>query len=255
MKPINICLLLLFGVMFINQSFTQKITHENEILVYDFVPDSQFVSVPDSLKLDINQDQIPDIALYIAQPSFGHHCRILSINEHCEYAFIHSEYCKDTLTCDSIRWHTKDLMWSDYDSGKIVGVRFTINNNYYYGWIMGYQVYSTTFSFYIDKYAFCNIPNYPLLLGQTYLTGIEESGIKKLARVFVNQSEKQITVEAVKKIKQVQLLNINGTTITALTKVNSTSATFHTDGLPGGAYLVQVTLNNGNVQTVKVLLE
>ncbi|MCF8360655.1 MAG: T9SS type A sorting domain-containing protein, partial [Prolixibacteraceae bacterium] len=53
----------------------------------------------------------------------------------------------------------------------------------------------------------------------------------------------------------VKLVNMNGTTVTTIKKVNTTSATLNTAGLSGGAYLVRVTLNNGNVQTVKVLLE
>jgi hypothetical protein len=255
MKPIKTCLLFLFGVMFINQSFTQDVSNESEIILYNFIPDFIFSSPVDTLKIDFNQDDIPDIALYIRQPSSGSYCRIKSINDNCEYAFIYSEYCKDTLTCDSIRWKSTDLMWSEYDSGEKIAVRISINNKFYYGWLRGYQIYSTTFSIYIDKYAFCTIPDYPLLWGQTTLTGIEEPGLAKTVRAFVNQQEKQVSIKTAKKIKQVKLLNINGTTITTLTKVNSTFATLNTAGLPGGAYLVQVTLNNGNVQTVKVLLE
>jgi hypothetical protein len=54
---------------------------------------------------------------------------------------------------------------------------------------------------------------------------------------------------------QVKLVNMKGATVTTIKKVNTTSATLNTAGLPGGAYLVQVTLNNGNIQTVNVLLE
>ncbi|MCF8359062.1 MAG: T9SS type A sorting domain-containing protein [Prolixibacteraceae bacterium] len=257
MKTIKIYLIFFFGAMFIKQSFTQNITNENAIFYYDFVPDSQLVSPVDTLKIDINQDRVLDIAFYLVQTSGGDYCYVRSINKNCEFSFFPSEYCSDSLTCDSLKWRIADLPWIEYYSGNKLALRFTINNNFYYGWLKGYQLYDSNNSkaFYIDKYAFCTIPDYPLLWGQTTLTGIEEPGLVKTVRAFVNQPEKQITVEADKKIKQVKLVNMNGATVTTIKKVNTTSATLNTAGLPGGAYLVQVTLNNGNVQTVKVLLE
>jgi hypothetical protein len=256
MKTFKILLIIILYTILIKFSLAQYNPKETSIIFRDYKPDAELFLATDTVKIDFNLDSINDVIFFVSHASTGVYGYLRTINTECKISYL-NYFPTDSLSDDSLTWHSGNLNFlGEFNNTEKIGIRISQKASYCYGWINVYfQYVNDNRHIYIDKYAFCTIPDYPLVWGQTYLTGIEEPGIKKLARVFVNQSEKQITVEADKKIKQVKLVNMNGTTVTTINKVNTTSATLNTAGLPGGAYLVQVTLNNGNVQTVKVLLE
>jgi len=199
MKTLYIFLIILLEIMFVKQLFPQAIQNENKIYFHDFIPDTLLRYQVDTLKIDINQDCISDIAFYLVFTSGGTYCYLKSINPDCQYAFFPDDYCLDLLTCDSLRWRTIQSAWIEYDNHKKLALRFSINNQYYYGWLRGYQIYSDTFSFFVDQYAFCPIPGYPLLWGQTVLTDVNDIGTAPLAWAFYDPVVDQLSIHAVKK--------------------------------------------------------
>lgn len=258
MKPLYVILVIIICIFQKFNLFSQNTLDDPEIIFYDYNPDIILIDdecEEDTFKIDLNNDGNIDIQFYIGITSGGNYQTLLSQNPNSQFTLLNHEN-SDSLTCDTLKWYSYYVYLMGITNSEKCGVRIISDNHTYYGWIhVIFSFENNKWVITIDKYAFCTIPDYPLLWGQTYLTGIEETGIKKLARVFVNQQEKQITVKADKNIKQVKLVNLNGITFSTFSKVNSNSATLNTEGFPGGAYLVQVTLHNGNVQTVKVLLE
>lgn len=79
---------------------------------------------------------------------------------------------------------------------KYVGVKFTINSNVYYGWILvNFAPVSSSRMITIKSYAYNSTPNASILAGQTTATSIDESGALECT-IFPNPASDAIYVNA-----------------------------------------------------------
>jgi hypothetical protein len=150
---------------------------EAPILYTDFEPDTcMFVTVTDPLEIDINQDE--QIDLWFS--GYVQHGALL-MTTHIAQGW---EYCRPYpeentfLNADTLQWRQTADDW--FGTGTFmgrIGLRRTIGDQYYYGWM---QVYCDTIpsanpigrNTFVDRMAYCNIPNFPLRWGQTSLDNI-----------------------------------------------------------------------------------
>ncbi|MCF8359059.1 MAG: T9SS type A sorting domain-containing protein, partial [Prolixibacteraceae bacterium] len=250
MKHLHISLIIIALILHNMNIFSQNTSDNHEIIFHDYDPDIIIIDDEceiDTFKIDLDKNGYDDIQFYIGITSGGNFQTLLSPNPNSQFTLLENEK-SDSLTSNTLNWQSYYVYLMGINNSEKCGVKIISDNNTYYGWIhVIFSFENNKWIIIIDKYAFCTIPDYPLLWGQTTLTGIEEPGLAKTVRAFVNQQEKQVSVITAKRIKQVKLVNMNGTTVTTIKKVNTTSATLNTAGLSGGAYLVRVTLNNGNV--------
>ena len=164
-------------------------TQREGVIYTDFKPDLKIAwDSHDTIQLDFDQDGVNDLRLYYAywghdlmriqEPLNGFDIRIIQDGE------------TDIYPEDPYAWsHSGDFpwgWWNHYDDHFIerpMAVRKVIDNNVFYGW---YRVYAIDSSYvtnnpyhqfedrqwmYIDKMAFCTIPDYPIAWGQTTITG------------------------------------------------------------------------------------
>ena len=93
-----------------------------------------------------------------------------------------------------------------FDSGTThsedyIGFRNTINEEHYHAWVWVYADIEYTSSHnkvwvYIDRMAYCTIPDYPLQWGQTNITeGVEEETIENDFSVYPNPTNGVLFVE------------------------------------------------------------
>ena len=135
--------------------------------------------------------------------------------------------------------HGSSLKWA---------VRHRVREHYYYGWFQILQYVS------FDKYAYCTIPDYPLIWGQTDLNeSIEEKGSTAFATVHPNPTNGLVTI-AGENLRQAEVVNVLGQQILC---VQGKDNELHIDmtALPAGIYFVTVTDEEGRKCMHKVLKE
>ena len=165
---------------------------EEEPIIYtDFEPDlSKYITWlgdssgrMDSLDVDINQDG--QIDLWFS--GYVQHGALLPTT-HVAQGW---EYCRPypeentLLNADTLQWRQATDNWLGTGTfmGRI-GLRRTIGDQHYYGWM---QVYCDTLptqpypgvigrNIYIDRMAYCTFPDYPLRWGQTSMESIAWEG-------------------------------------------------------------------------------
>jgi hypothetical protein len=235
---------------------------DNDIIYHDFVPDTTVFlprSAPmpdysDTLRLDFNNDSINDIILcFMHYNSWGFSYSIISLNENWLVAWAKN----DTLSSPIINWVSNGgYNPTPYEIDKKRGVRLKNGIDYYYGWFRIYEgVDATNLYFGVDKMAFCKIPNYPFLYGQTAIvTGFEKSLEIDKTNVFVADTGSSVVVNSDKKIENITITNIAGEQVAQQTKVNANNKTIKTANFAKGTYIVKVQFADGGVFTQKVVL-
>ena len=142
------------------------------------------------------------------------------------------------------------------------GIHKVIDGKNYYGW---YHAYGTEgreysggpylFKVYIDKIAFCTIPEYPLVYGQTSLTeGVEENGESQAFATFhPNPTNGLVTITG-ENLRQAEVVNMLGQLALC---VQGKGNELHIDmtALPAGIYFVNVIDEEGRKCMHKVLKE
>ena len=158
-------------------------------------------------------------------------------------------------------WRNEEILfcWNGLDVYfEKIGIQKVIDGKKYYGWIHRYGSEELHFPFkkwvYIDKMAFCTIPDYPLVWGQTSLTGIDESTESvAFATLHPNPTTGMVTVTG-ENLRQAEVFNMLGQLVlTALGKGNGIYIDM-TD-LPAGVYFVDVTDEEGRKCVRKVVKE
>ena len=158
------------------------------------------------------------------------------------------------LNNDTITW-SKDSFWPDGCFNGRYGFRKQHNGNYYYGWMIAYcdmippaEVIGR--NIYIDKYAFCTVPNYPLVWGQTSFTKVEENEASAFAAIHPNPTTGIVRIEG-ENATEVKVFNTLGQLVKTVQNTNEVSL----EGLPQGVYLLRVTLESGKTFSDKVVKE
>ena len=209
---------------------------------------------PSEILIDIDLDGVKDYKLEV---------RLLK----SEFYFKESTYSNtqfrganfnDSIASPIGNWHNSSPIWpndnGDYD-GEKVALRKVIDGEYYYGWLHRKGHIDSSFPFYmwmtIDKVAFCTVPNYPLLWGQTSMTAIEEdTESHALATIHPNPTTGIVRIEG-EKATEIQVLNALGQLVKTIQNTNE----INLHGLPQGIYLLRVALEDGTVFTDKVVKE
>ena len=167
---------------------------EEEPIIYtDFEPDLcvSWVSAPyphDTIKIDFDQDGAIDFKVFLSWRSTGEIAiDMISSWEHRYKAYDSDSIVPSDEVYPSIHyWLTPNYPWQymfidttyleDY-----IGFRKTINGENYYAWVSVHADKQHTSSSnkvwaYVDRVAYCTIPDYPLRWGQTSLSSIELEG-------------------------------------------------------------------------------
>ena len=263
MKKTLILLISLFLAQF---AFAQ----EGEFIYVDFEPDTcvKVLTTPTSwypsetLSIDFDNDGSADFSVWIAMMSSG-----------TLYPNIHSTWDRRFRTEENDPIVPSDTIWIHHDHVYIwdpltatyredwIGFKKTDNGVCYYAWLRMYAEripngiggnYDKVWA-YIDKYAYCSIPDYPLQWGQTNLTMIEESEETSFASIYPNPAQNIVTING-ENIKKVEVVNLFGETVIS-ENCNRADIAVDLSGLPSGVYFFNITNGNGEVCTKKVLKE
>ena len=243
---------------------------QGEIIYIDFEPDSlvefkQYDLYPDSkIMIDFDFDSLPDIRITHYVYSGGGWYDMISYEPEWE---IHEFRPCDTLTPMNEPEHywSTWIMWRwDYCNGidtisDKFAVRHKVEDAYYYGW---FRVYITRCPpspypwIALDKMAYCTVPDYPLVWGQTSLTGIDENennNLSAIATLYPNPTTGQITIIG-ENLHQAEVFNTLGQQVLSV-QGSGNEMQINVSALPAGIYFVAVTNEEGRRCVQKVVRE
>ena len=142
------------------------------------------------------------------------------------------------------------------------GMHKEIDGKNYYGWYHGYgtegREYSGgpyLFKVYIDKMAFCTIPDYPLRYGQTSIIDgvVENDESNSFATIHPNPTNKLFTI-TVENLRQAEVINAIGQQVLSV-QGKGNELSIDMTALPAGVYFVAVTDEEGRKCVRKVVRE
>jgi len=243
---------------------------QGEIIYIDFEPDS-LVELKDidhypasRMNIDIDYDNFHDIKIYQYTTSTGCWYEMKSYEPEWE---IHEYDAGDTLLPmnEPNQWWNIGIMWMPYFYNDIdtmserFAVRHKVEDSYYYGW---FRVYITGCppSLYpwaaLDRMAYCTIPDYPLVWGQTSLTGIDENennNLSGIVTLYPNPTTGQITIIG-ENLQQAEVFNTLGQQVLTM-QGGGNELQINVSALPAGIYFVAVTNEEGRRCVQKVVKE
>lgn len=239
---------------------------QGEIIYVDFEPDS-LVELKDidhdpesRMNIDFDYDNVYDIRIYQYTTSTG-----------CWYEMrtydtcwrIHEYEAGDTLIPmnePGERWST-GILWLPYFYNGVstmsdrFAVRHEVGNSFYYGW---FRVYITGCppSLYpwaaLDKMAYCTIPNYPLVWGQTDIVGINENDESTpFATLHPNPTNGTVAIIG-ESLRQAEVINMLGQQVLSV-QGRGNELQINMAALPAGVYFVAITNEEGRKCVRKVV--
>ena len=243
-------LLFITALLFCSFAFAQQ----GEIIYTDFDPDLtlvQGINSNDSIMLDIDYDDVYDLKFGLVYYHFEfpvytalNGWSICQVNDSTD------------LTTDTLFW----LSYIDYGFTNYFGLKKVVGENCYYGWLYTYDGQTKNNkgtkagTLFIDRMAYCTIPNYPLRAGQTSLTDdIVENEATVFATLHPNPTTGQVTIMG-QDLKAAVVFNTLGQQVAT---ASGEGETLHIDiaNLPAGVYFVNVTHKDGRKCVRKVVKE
>jgi hypothetical protein len=255
MKTIIIAII---SLVFIQISLSAQT--ENGIIYYDYTPDTSVYKLRsganypfDSLFIDIDRNNTNDIKLYfnVTSPTYVTPS-IISINDNMQCCVIKS----DTISSDTNVW-TYGIIWLYSDAGDeldSLAIRYSDGEDYYYGWFRAYKDSNDTAIFLVvDKTAFCTIPNYPLLWGQTSTNGIsiKDTSDSSLELNYNNNKGKVLVYYPKGIIDEVEIINSSGQLLNKISNINADNTEINVSNYKSGMYIVRANLVNKTVVSAK----
>lgn len=251
---------LLLLTMVLSLSFPLFSQEKGKIIYTDFEPDSViypvwFAGNP----IDVNYNGIKELR-FKRESRWGYGMLLCEQNEDVDILKIPSNSSNPLSEYTDSQWeyyHIIDLLpYGDYD----VGLRYTANDSiYYYGWIRFNvkNVCSTDHipSLTIYDMAYCTIPNYPLIFGQSNFTDVDENGYKlPEAMLFPNPADDKLSLRISGDIScdNVMIYGIDGR---LLKMQNDDFENIDVSDLSGGIYITKITLDNGITYTDKIVIK
>ncbi len=233
---------------------------EPKIIVHDYNPDKALITAKtDTLTIDINNDTINDILIYLTESSPGNWAIINTLNSNCQFSLICYYTKSDSLKSDSIVWKScnSHVCWFNGKCNNVekIGVKITKDGLNYSGWIHSlFSIENREALITIDKYAFCTIPDYPLLWGQTELTGTKEIKVQDKINVTVDNQSQNINIQSKEVVKEISLINSLGRIIRKWRNIKSSKVDFPSEGIRGGVYFLRIKNEDNEVVTEKIVL-
>ena len=135
-------------------------------------------------------------------------------------------------------------------------LRRQVGDNYYYAWVKTDGGWNNNRRVYacVEEFAYCSIPNYPLMWGQTSLTeGFDEAESTVFATVHPNPTTGMVTVTG-ENLKQAEVFNMLGQQVFSI-KGEGNELQIDMTALPAGVYFVNVTDEEGRRCVRKVIRE
>ena len=243
------------------KSQTMEALTDTSVIYYDYNPDSYIYDCitigslhhGDTFKIDLNNDTIYDIKFYFVPylPSYPYMPIIQTMNNNTKWAIFPVSY-SDSLSNPSLTWRDSSNFYSSFR----VGIRITSGANYYYGWVRtlsASQDYNISY-FLIYEYAFCKIPDYPFLWGQTQIiTHMMEINSDNSEKVMINQNNNLLFIQSKAEIKNVTITSISGAKVFLKSTINSNTTEINTDNLASGIYIVKVEHKDGSTFTKQIV--
>lgn len=180
--------------------------------VVDYVPDKHVLNLQDTLFVDVDGDGDKDVKFYHTTTSTGWQAN-LGTSELDDYGNLVDTSETRLLT---------NLTYGQFSGFVTYEKRYFIyrtsfEGKYYYGWILYYsEPFNTTTGLtrklFVDKYAFCKIPNYGIRVGQTSIeqsTGLTDVTKNEFAIELVS-GERGLAILAPKGIQKVEVYDVLG---------------------------------------------
>lgn len=238
------------------------------ILFTDFEPDIHLTIVGDTIYYDIDGDSVVDISQQLSRVAYfydswwpvgdGY------MSSPWRLAYMSADIEDDTIS------NLPENMWmygylADFENPTMppsypdslrktrMCLRKAVGDDYYYGWFNYYKEPGYTTG-YMDCYAFCTIPNYPLRWGQLEVLGVEENEAESFAFIFFpNPTDGVFTLQGAD-LRQVEVCDVSGQLL--LDKpIVGTDTTVDMSGLASGIYFVRVTNKDGRQSIRKIVKE
>lgn len=239
---------------------------ESGIIYTDFQPDLCVSSIDfpncfyDTIKIDFDQNGITDFKMYLSWRQTGEIA--IDMISSWELRFKLSD--NDSIVPSEEGWHIANypiqyLFMDTTHLEDMIGFRTIINGDYYYAWSKVFadiQHTSTHDKVWanVDRIAFCTIPNYPLLWGQTEVIGVEENSESyEFATIHPNPTHGMVTIIG-DNLHQAEVVNMLGQQVLCkLCKGNELQIDM--TALPAGIYFVNITDELGRKCVHKVVKE
>ena len=238
---------------------------QGEIIYRDFEPDSILIYWeklgPVWIDLDVNGES-NDLMMQMCISGPICYPEIFTANSNIWICFVEPDNTDIILTeVEEEDWITV-VSW---DAGPTAsrynhyGFRIQQEGNYYYGWFENYnrvvgknEKQTTHYGF--DRTAFCTIPDYPLLWGQTSLTeNIEETESNAFTDIYPNPTTGMVTVTG-ENLRQAEVFNMLGQQMFSI-KGEGDELQINMVALPAGIYFVNITDEEGRRCVRKVVKE
>lgn len=252
MKTILKSALLVLQVCYLSSAISQ--VHgggDTNLIFHDYEPDVVLVSM-DTLLFDFDEDGNIDMLFRVQEGSAGDWTIIESLSSNCYFSLL-AEQNIDTLNADQIYWRDERFtyLYTQHTTDRF-GVKILDEQDAYYGWIhavFGFE------QIVVDKYVFCNIPNYPLLYGQTEMNTIIESVKQDLGIVVsYNFRDMILNIAAIEQMENIRLYNATGYSCFQKSLVNSNKMNLSIAGYKSGIYFLVVKTIHGKLYRKKIIV-
>ena len=263
-------MLLLLLVMVINPIVRAQ---EGRIIYQDFEPDlyvyTSIATEFDTVSVDLDQDGNADFKMFPAYYGNFYHVDHIVLPP-WERRLHYKKDVNDTIVSYPGYWRPSyshsEYMFYDSDSHQFLtyredylGFRKIIDSvTYHYAWlkIYGHCDYATVnhdVLVFIDRMAYCDIPNYPLRWGQTTMTSIAEDDDDGFVSLYPNPTIGVVNIKG-ERLRQAEIFNSLGQ---RLALVQSFDDEFSVDmnGLPTGLYYAAIIDAAGRRYTRKIVKE
>ena len=235
---------------------------QGEIIYTDFEPDLcvAWVSTPyphDTIKIDFDEDGTTDFMVFLSWHSTGEIAiDMISIWEH-RYKISDNDSIVPTENVWPTHhgWLYPNWTWQHmFESGAThsedyIGFRNTINEEHYHAWVWVYADIEYTSSpdkvwVYVDRMAYCTIPDYPLRWGQTNITeGVEEETIENDFSIYPNPTDDVLFVQTLRAMslpdQSYRIINLMGQTVLS-GRLTTETQQINIESLPAGMYFITV---------------
>lgn len=235
---------------------------QNVILYTDYEPDLCISALTlnyqsDTLKVDFDNDGIIDLRLYISRQT-----SVVDRVATTKSSWLSRDRRNqnDSLVPGD-NWQPANYEWGfwfyddPYNLDLELGFRKVVNNENYYAWVNIHATRELTSSndkiwVYLDKYAYCTIPNYPLRWEQTSLEDVGETNELSYT-IHPNPTTGLISITG-ENLKTIEVANISGQKVFS-GDCDDNDITIDLSNQPSGIYFISINDEKGRKYTRKVV--